>query len=99
MDYRQEHLKAGDAFHAMWLCIKALTASVRNMPTWLRFDYLAPSAWASIGALAAKKDVICKTVSMQGGRLDSYKDKVKMTVDQQVELGLKDFIFVWKTSR
>jgi hypothetical protein len=52
MDYRQEHLKAGDAHHFMWLWIKALMASADTMPTCLALNYLAPSAWVSIRAIA-----------------------------------------------
>jgi hypothetical protein len=57
----------------------------------LAFDYLAPSAWASIGAIAAKLDETSTTVSRQGERLDDYKEEVKTTVDHQVILGREDF--------
>jgi hypothetical protein len=65
-DYRQEHGKAGEASRALWLWLKVLTTSVGTVPTWLAFDYLAPSAWASIGAMAAKLDDVWKSMTAQG---------------------------------
>jgi hypothetical protein len=75
----------------MWFRIEALTASVGTVPTRLAFDYLAPSAWASIGAMAAKIDETWKALTTQGGRLDSYKAKISTKVDLQVKLGREDF--------
>jgi hypothetical protein len=66
-------------------------ASVGTVPTCLTFNYLAPSAWASISAMAAKLDKICQQVSTQGQRLDNYKQEIKMSVDHQVKLGQEDF--------
>jgi hypothetical protein len=75
----------------MWLRIEALTASLGSIPIRLAFDYLAPSAWASIGAIAAKLDSACKTIAAQGSRLDDYKEEVKVSVDCQVKSGGEDF--------
>jgi hypothetical protein len=83
-DYRQEHLKAGDALLSMWLRIEALTSSLGTIPIRLAFDYLAPSAWASIGAMAAKVDSLSKLITGQSTRLDGYKNEVKTSVEQQV---------------
>jgi hypothetical protein len=90
-DHQQEHFDAGDALCALWLWLEALTASVGKVPTCLAFDYLTPSAWASIGVMAIKLDEICKKVTTQDGRLDNYKEEIKMSVDHQVKLGQEDF--------
>jgi hypothetical protein len=56
-DHCQEHGKVGDVFRALWLRLKALSALVGTILTCLTLDYLlAPSSWASIGAIAAKLD-------------------------------------------
>jgi hypothetical protein len=91
VDYRQEHGKAGEALRVMWLRLEALTSSLGKVPTKLAFDYLAPSAWASIGAIAAKLDGIWTTVTVQGTRLDSFKSEVTTSVEAQVKLGREDF--------
>jgi hypothetical protein len=75
----------------MWLCLEALTTSVGTVPTRLAFDYLAPSAWASIGTIAAKLDDIWKKVSTQVTRLNTYNSEVATPVDAQVKLGREDF--------
>jgi hypothetical protein len=89
-DYRHEHGKAGEALRVMWLRLEALSHSVGTVPTKLAFDYLAPSAWASIGAIAAKLDEIWKNVTAQGTRLDTYKKEVEKKVDEKVQLGYED---------
>jgi hypothetical protein len=55
-EYRQEHGKAGEAICSIWLRLEALASSVGTVPMRLASDYLSPSAWASIGAMAAKLD-------------------------------------------
>jgi hypothetical protein len=90
-DYKHEHLKAGDMLHSMWLRIEALTASLGTMPARLAFEYLAPSAWASIGAIAAKLDGFGAKVVDQGKILYTYKEEVKTLVNHQVKLGREDF--------
>jgi hypothetical protein len=92
-----EHGKAGEALRAIWFRIEALTASVGTVPTRLAFDYLAPLAWASIGAMAPKIDGTWKSLTTQGGHLDSYKTKISTRVDLQVKLGQEDA--AWKTSK
>jgi hypothetical protein len=57
-DFRNEHVKSEDASRAMWLRLEALTSSVGIVPAKLAFDYLSPSSWASIGAMAEKLDEI-----------------------------------------
>jgi hypothetical protein len=90
-DYRHEHGKAREALRVMWLRLKALPASVGIVPAKLAFDYLAPSSWASIGAIPAKTDGIWKMVTTQGERLDTYKSEVASSADTQVKLGHEDF--------
>jgi hypothetical protein len=90
-DYRQEHGKAGDAIRALWFRLEALTSSVGTVPTRLAFDYLAPSAWASIGAMAAKLDEMVTAMRTQGGRLDSFKAEISLSVDDQLKSGQEDF--------
>jgi hypothetical protein len=48
----QEHEKAGGAIWSLHLRLEALAATIGSVPTHLSFDYLAPSAWVSIGAMA-----------------------------------------------
>jgi hypothetical protein len=40
------------------------------------FDYLSPSVWASIGAIATKSDDVWKDLALHKTRLDSYKAEV-----------------------
>jgi hypothetical protein len=90
-DYRSEHGKAGEALRVMWLRLEGLSASLGIVPTKLAFDYLAPSAWASIGSIAAKIDEVWKTMTLQGKRLDTYKSEIISSVDTQVKAGSEDF--------
>jgi hypothetical protein len=90
-DYKGEHGKAGDSIRSMWLRLEALTAAVGEVPAKLAFDYLSPSAWASIGALAEKLDVIGKTQATQSSRLESYKKEIRATMTNQIELSREDF--------
>jgi hypothetical protein len=90
-DYKLEHSKAGDAIHSMWLRLEALTASVGEVPTRLAFDYLAPSAWGSIGAVAFKLDELWKKLDLQESKLDSSQKDTVAAVDQQVKLGQADY--------
>jgi hypothetical protein len=41
---------------------------------------LAPSAWASIGAMAEKLDEIDKSLKAQSSRLDFYKNDINSSV-------------------
>jgi hypothetical protein len=50
-DYRHEHGKAREALRVTWLRLEGLSASLGIVPTKLAFDYLAPSAWASLRKL------------------------------------------------
>jgi hypothetical protein len=59
----------------------------------LAFNYLSPSAWASIGAIAAKLDEVWKDLNSQKARLDSYKAEVNSSVEKQVKLGREYFYF------
>jgi phage shock protein A len=72
-DYRSEHLKAGDAITALWLRLEALAASVGVCPTRLAHDYLAPSAWGSIGAMAAKLDNFERRIQNQATVTTTHK--------------------------
>jgi hypothetical protein len=51
-DYHLEQCKAGDAISSLWLCMEALSSSLGTAPSRLALAYMAPSAWASIGAVA-----------------------------------------------
>jgi hypothetical protein len=56
----------------------------------LVFDYLPPSAWASICAIAEKLDGIGKSQKTQGTCLDSYKNEISVVMQHQVKLSCKD---------
>jgi hypothetical protein len=84
--YRQEHGKAGGAIRSLHLRLDALVATVGTVPTHLAFDYLAPSTWASIGAMAKKLDKIGKALLTQGTHLDAYKAEVKSLMERQVKV-------------
>jgi hypothetical protein len=90
-EYRQEHGKAGGAIRSLLLRLEALAATVGSVPTHLSFDYLAPSAWASIGAMAEKLDEIDKSLKTQSARLDFYKKEISSSVDNQVRESRDDF--------
>ena len=90
-EYRQEHGKAGSAIRSLHLRLEALTSTVGSVPSHLAFDYLAPSTWASIGAMAEKLDEIGKSVSAQGARLDTYKAEVRASVEEQTKSIREDF--------
>jgi hypothetical protein len=72
-DYRSEHAKAGDAITALWLRLEAVASTVGVCPTRLAYDYLAPSAWGSIGALATKLDSVEKKMSTQEAVVVAHK--------------------------
>lgn len=81
-DYHSEHAKAGVAITALWLGLEALSATVGSCPTCLAFEYLAPSAWVSIGAVATKLDGLKTIVTIQGVHLDHCKpDAHTLAVD------------------
>jgi hypothetical protein len=60
--------------------LEALSATVGKAPTHLAFNYVVPSAWASIGAMAEKVDKVGKALAAQVHPLVSYKDDVKQFV-------------------
>jgi hypothetical protein len=64
-EYRQGHDRAGEAICSIWLRLEPLAASVGMVPKRLAFDYLSPSAWALIGAIAAKLDEVWKDLNFQ----------------------------------
>lgn len=84
-EYRQEHGKAGGAICSLHLRLEALSATLGKVPTHLAFDYVAPSAWASIGAMAEKLDEVEKTLAIQDHWLVSHKEDVKQLVERQVK--------------
>jgi hypothetical protein len=90
-EYRQEHGKAGDVIRSIRLRLEALASSVGTVPTCLAFDYLSPSAWASIEAMAAKSDDVWKDLKVHKTKLDLYKSKVNATVENQIQLGQEEY--------
>jgi hypothetical protein len=75
-DYHLEHRKAGDAILALWLRMQAISASLGATPTQLSSEYMAPSAWALIGNLAAKLDKLGEAIGSQAGRFEAHKKLV-----------------------
>jgi hypothetical protein len=65
--------------------LEALSATLGKVLTHLAFDYVAPSAWASIGAMAEKLDEVGNTLALQDHRLVSHKEDVKQLVDRQAK--------------
>jgi hypothetical protein len=90
-DYQSEHYKAGAAIMALWLCRKALSATVGKCPAHLAFDYLVPSAWALIGAIETKLDGLNKVITIQEGCLNYCKSDVSLSVDHQIQLLSRDY--------
>jgi hypothetical protein len=90
-EYRNEHGKAGNAIRSLHLRLEALAATVGTVPKHLAFDYLAPSTWASIGAMAEKLDEVSKALALQNRRLETYKGDVKTSVQRQVKSSGEDF--------
>jgi hypothetical protein len=90
-EYRQEHGKAGDAIHAIRLRLEAIASSVGTVPTYLAVDYLSPSAWASIEAMAAKLDDVWKDLKVHKTKLNLYKSKVNAMVENQIQLGQEEY--------
>jgi hypothetical protein len=84
-EYCQEHEKAGGAIRSLHLRLEALAATFRSVPTHLPFDYLALSAWATIGAMAENLDEINKSLKTQSSRLDFYKKEIISSFDDQVQ--------------
>jgi hypothetical protein len=89
-EYRQEHGKAGGAIRSLHLRLEALASTVGSVPTHLSFDYLAPSAWATIGAMAEKLDEIDKSLKVQSSRLDYYKKEINLSVEVQMQSSSDD---------
>jgi hypothetical protein len=85
-EYQQEHGKAGEAIHLIWLRLEVLASLVGMVPTCLVLAYLSPSAWASIGAIAAKLDKVWRDLNSHKVRLDSDKATVNKLVENQVKL-------------
>jgi hypothetical protein len=75
-DYRLEHRKAGDAISLLWLQMEALSAALGTAPARLALEYMAPSAWASIGAMAATLDALGSKLKLIGPSLVAYKLEV-----------------------
>jgi hypothetical protein len=69
-EYHQEQGKTGKAICSIWLRMEALASLAGTVPTCLAFDYLCPSAWASIGAMAAKLDDAWKDLKAHKTRFD-----------------------------
>jgi hypothetical protein len=90
-DYRLEHAKAGDAITALWLRMEALSATVGVCPTRLAYDYLAPSAWGSIGAMAAKLDKLDMNIGNHGSLLDSHQLEVQAKITTQINASREEF--------
>jgi hypothetical protein len=90
-EYRNEHGKVGNAIHSLHLRLGALAATVGTVPKHLAFDCLAPSTWASIGAMDEKLDEVSKSLVIQNQRLDTYKGEVKTSVQHQVKSSGEDF--------
>jgi hypothetical protein len=90
-EYQQEHTKAGSAIGSLHIRLEVLATTVGTVPKHLAFDYLAPSMWASIGAMTEKLDKLEKSPSVQSVRLDTYKGEVKAFVQRQVKASGEDF--------
>jgi hypothetical protein len=88
---RNEHGKAGNAIRSLHLRLEALSSTVGTVPKHLAFDYLAPSTWASIGAMAEKLDEVSKSSAIQNQRLDTYQGEVKTYVQREVKSSGEDF--------
>jgi hypothetical protein len=95
-DYRNEYGKAGEAIRSLWLRMEALSSAVGPVPVRLAFDYLAPSSWASIGAIASKLDEVRANQNSYGSRLDNFKSEIGSSVDDKVKLSQEDFY--WRLS-
>ncbi len=54
-------------------------------------DYLAPSSWASIGAMASKLDEVRAKQNSYGSHLDDFKSEIGSSVDDKVKLTQEDF--------
>jgi hypothetical protein len=53
--------------------MQAISASLGSTPTQLSLEYMAPSAWASIGNLATKLDKLGEAIGRQVSRFESHK--------------------------
>jgi hypothetical protein len=93
-DYRLEHRKAGDAILSLWLCMEALSAALGTALARLALAYMAPSAWASIGAMAANLDPFGFKLGLVGTTLAAFKLEINMWCEASIkasqELSYKD---------
>jgi hypothetical protein len=87
-----EHAKAGDAITALWLRrLEALSATIGVCPTQPAYDYLAPSALGSIGAMAAKLDNLEMSIGSQESCLDSHQLKVQAKITTHINASHQEF--------
>jgi hypothetical protein len=75
-NYHLEHRRAGDAISSLWRCMEALSTALGTAPARLALEYMAPSAWASIGAMAAKLDAFGAKLILVGTSCAAYKLEV-----------------------
>jgi hypothetical protein len=85
-DYRFEHAKAGEAFGSLWLRLEALSASLGTSPARLAVDYMAPSAWASIGAIATRLDELGVHQISHQTQLEDLKLEINVSIGNQLSV-------------
>jgi hypothetical protein len=91
-DYRTEHGKAAEAIEALWLRVESLSGTVGRCPDNLAMDYLAPSAWGSIGAIATQLDIVGLSVTTQASKLDNFQTENLLSMEDLSRLNREDFL-------